>query len=170
MLMVAVSLTFLILSIVFLLQHFSCNVNLDCYRRRGHVEPYTLSMSVSEAKCVENMPTVVLNRWKNDWESFWSWVYPQVALTFNSQQTSFQPWIASNHPITALWDPPTTGRTLKKDDKGFRTKTYTTKQQILNPKQQANWEESVVLNCVGVLTLKQVHVVVYTSYATHYPT
>ena len=59
MLMVGISLTFIILSIVFLLHHFSCNVNLDCYRRREPA-PYTLSMSFSEGKIVENMPS----RWK----------------------------------------------------------------------------------------------------------
>ena len=56
MLMVGISLTFMILSIVFLLHHFSCNVNLDCYRRREPA-PYTLSMSFSEGKIVENMPS-----------------------------------------------------------------------------------------------------------------
>jgi len=43
----------IVLSVIFILQYFTCNINLDCYRRRSPTEPYSISLSISEDALVE---------------------------------------------------------------------------------------------------------------------
>jgi len=48
-----ITVIFIAFSIIFFLQYFTCNVNLDCYRRRLATEPYSISLSISEDALME---------------------------------------------------------------------------------------------------------------------